>query len=73
MARLTAAQRRALPASAFAGPGRTFPVQDKAHAKAALMLVGNAPAAARARIEQKAGKKLRYTKNDLAKTLGKRP
>lgn len=38
MARLTAAARRALPASDFAGPHRTFPVNDKAHARAAIML-----------------------------------
>lgn len=47
MARLTAAERRALPDSAFAGPGRTFPEQDVGHAKAALMLKGHAPASAR--------------------------
>ena len=32
---LTAAARAALPPSAFAGPGRTYPVQDRAHAIAA--------------------------------------
>lgn len=37
MAKLTAAQRRALPDSAFAGPNRTFPVFDKDHAEAAIM------------------------------------
>lgn len=36
MARLTAAQRKKLPASAFAGPNRSYPVQDAGHAKAAL-------------------------------------
>lgn len=36
MARLTAAQRKKLPASSFAGPGRSFPVNDKSHAEAAL-------------------------------------
>jgi hypothetical protein len=35
MARLTAAQRNALPASDFAGPNRTYPVPDAAHAAAA--------------------------------------
>ncbi|MDE2259632.1 MAG: hypothetical protein KGK17_04825 [Betaproteobacteria bacterium] len=40
MARLTAAQRKALPDSAFAGPNRTYPVNDAAHAKAAIMLKG---------------------------------
>lgn len=32
MSKLTAKQRKALPDSAFAGPGRTFPVENKAHA-----------------------------------------
>ncbi len=36
MARLTAAQRRKLPSSSFAGPGRSFPMNDKAHAHAAV-------------------------------------
>lgn len=42
MSRLTAAQRNALPDSAFAGPNRSFPVNDANHAKAAIMLSGNA-------------------------------
>jgi hypothetical protein len=32
MARLTAAKRNALPASDFAGPGRTYPDENRAHA-----------------------------------------
>lgn len=35
MSRLTAAQRKALPASDFAGPNRSYPVPDKNHAVAA--------------------------------------
>lgn len=35
MARLTAAERNALPDSDFAGPDRTYPVEDAGHAKAA--------------------------------------
>ena len=42
MARLTKAARDALPDSDFAGPNRSFPVEDKAHAKAAIGLSGNA-------------------------------
>jgi hypothetical protein len=45
MARLTAAKRNALPDSAFAGPGRTYPVNDKAHAIAAKRLSGRGVAA----------------------------
>lgn len=36
MARLTSKARKALPKSDFAGPGRSYPMQDKAHARAAL-------------------------------------
>lgn len=32
MAKLTTKQREKLPASKFAGPDRSYPVQDKAHA-----------------------------------------
>ena len=46
MARLTAAQRKKLPAKTFKGPkigGKpSFPMPDKAHATAALRLVGRA-------------------------------
>jgi hypothetical protein len=36
MARLTSKQRKNMPASEFAGPNRSFPIPDKAHARAAL-------------------------------------
>jgi len=42
MAVLTTQHRNALPASTFAGPGRSFPIPDANHAKAALSLVGRA-------------------------------
>ena len=32
MAKLTTKGRKALPKSAFAGPGRSYPVEDRAHA-----------------------------------------
>lgn len=35
MAKLTAKKRNSLPKSEFAGPGRSYPVNDKAHASAA--------------------------------------
>jgi hypothetical protein len=38
MARLTAKTRNALPDSAFAGRGRTYPVQNPSHARDALSL-----------------------------------
>lgn len=36
MAKLDAAERKAMPASEFAGPGKSFPVNDASHARAAL-------------------------------------
>ena len=36
MAVLSAAARKRLPASVFAGPDRSYPVPDKAHARVAL-------------------------------------
>ncbi len=36
MAKLSTAARKALPAKDFAGPGRSFPVENKDHARAAL-------------------------------------
>jgi predicted RNase H-like nuclease (RuvC/YqgF family) len=36
MAKLTSKQRNALPDSAFAGPHRSFPVNDPSHARNAL-------------------------------------
>ncbi len=39
MARLTGSERKALPASDFAGPDRSYPVNDKSHARNALARV----------------------------------
>jgi len=36
MSKLTAKKRNRLPAKDFAGPDRSFPIEDKAHARAAL-------------------------------------
>lgn len=58
MAKLSAAQRKKLPSSTFAGPNRSFPIPDKNHAKAALSMIGNAPPSARANIRAKADAKL---------------
>ena len=40
MARLTSKARDALPATDFAGPGRTFPIEDRSHAIAAERMAG---------------------------------
>lgn len=36
MSTLDAKERKAIPTSKFAGPGRTFPIPDKSHAEAAI-------------------------------------
>lgn len=61
MAKLTAAARKKLPAKDFAGKGRSFPIEDKKHARAALMLIGKAPASERASIRARARAKLKGT------------
>lgn len=64
MSRLTKAQRKALPSKDFAGPNRTFEINDRNHAKAAIMDSGSAPAKDRAKIKRKAE---RYLKTHPAK------
>lgn len=65
MAKLTAKQRRAIPASKFALPSeRRFPIQDESHARAALSgasrsaHVGNITPSQKATIFSKANKVL---------------
>ena len=63
MARLTAAQRKALPKSDFGvpskapGPG-SYPMPDKAHARNAMSRMHNATPAQRKAIKAKANRKL---------------
>lgn len=64
MVDLTADKRKALPASTFAGPGRSYPIPDKEHARLALSgasraeSVGNITPAQKATIDAKADAKL---------------
>ena len=58
MARLTAAKRNKIPTSSFAGPDRSYPVNDMSHARNALSRVsqfGSAQlkAAVRAKVHKK--------------------
>lgn len=59
MAKLSAKARKALPSKDFAGPDRSFPIEDKKHARAALMEINHAPESARGRIRAKAKAMLR--------------
>lgn len=56
MAVLSAQARRRLPPNAFAGPNRSYPVEDKAHARAALLLInkGSLDAAEKAKVRARA-------------------
>lgn len=64
MAKLTTKARKALPASKFAGPGRSYPVQDRQHAALAKAYAtkevakGNLSPGGRARIDAKANRVL---------------
>lgn len=51
--KLDAKARRTLPSTAFALPGRRFPIHDLKHAKAALMMRGHVSPAEQAEIQRK--------------------
>ena len=54
MSRLTAKQRKAMPSSEFAGPGKSFPMNDKVHAEKAVQLEKYASPATKAKINARA-------------------
>lgn len=58
MAKLTSKARSKLPAKDFAGPGRSYPVEDKAHARAAKGFAAMHHAPNKAAIDAKADKML---------------
>jgi hypothetical protein len=60
MAKLTSAARKKLPKSDFAGPGRSYPVEDKAHARNAKARAAQfASPSLKAKVDAKANKVLR--------------
>lgn len=59
--KLSTKARKALPDSTFAGPGRSFPIPDKNHAKAALALIGHAPPSAQPKIRARANAMLAHS------------
>jgi hypothetical protein len=70
MAKLTSSQRKALPGSVFAGPNRSYPIEDRGHARAALSMASQfASPALKARIRAKVHKK--YPSMGGKSTLGK--
>jgi hypothetical protein len=64
MARLTAKERNNLPDSDFAGPGRSFPVNNRGHAKAALGRASEYHPELKAKIRAKVAKKFPDMKLD---------
>ena len=68
MAKLTTKERNALPNSDFAGPGRSYPVQDASHARNALSRASqNASPAQQAAIKAKV--KSRYPNINVGGSL----
>jgi hypothetical protein len=61
MARLSKQARAKIAPDKFAGPNKSFPVEDRKHAKAALMDINSAPASARGRIRRMADAELHRT------------
>ena len=65
MSKLTSKQRKAMPSSEFAGPGRSYPVNDRAHAANAkarasqMEAKGKLSPAAKAKIDAKANRVLK--------------
>lgn len=64
MARLTTKERNNLPDSAFAGPGRSFPANDRGHAKAALGRASEYHPELKAKIRAKVARKFPDMKLD---------
>jgi hypothetical protein len=61
VSKLDAAARKALPASAFAGPDRSYPIPDKAHAVAAKSRAAQfASPALKAKVDAAADRKLAH-------------
>lgn len=73
MARLTAAARNALPDSTFAGPNRTYPIEDASHARNALARIAqHGGPRSQARISRKvAGKYPTIKQQALANVAGR--
>lgn len=72
MARLTYKARKNLPTSAFAGPGRSYPVNDPAHARNALSRVSQfGSPALKAKVRAKVKRKYPSIGSGKANVLGR--
>jgi hypothetical protein len=71
MGKLNAASRNALPGKDFAGPGRSYPIEDEGHAKAALSRASEfTPPAEQASIRKKVASKFPGMKVKSLKKAG---
>jgi hypothetical protein len=57
MAKLNAKKRNALPTSTFAGPDRSYPINDRSHAANAKARVANKSPALKARVDAAVSRK----------------
>ena len=71
MARLTMKQRKKMPKSKFAGPGTSFPVNDKEHVQKAVQLAKYASPATKKKIKA-AAKKMGVNAPSLGLNLKKK-
>jgi hypothetical protein len=79
MSKLKAKTRNALPAKDFAGPARSFPIEDKSHARNALSRVANKSPAEKAEVRAKVhakypgiGKQKTSEGREIERRLGER-
>lgn len=78
MAKLTGKERKGLPAKNFAGPKRSYPIEDKNHARDALSRVSaNGSPAVKAEVRKKVAEKYPTIKQngpgkELERRLGKK-
>lgn len=70
MAKLKAKARNALPSSDFAGPDRSYPIEDASHARNAKARVANKSPALKARVDAKVKAKYGFAKG-TSKVPGK--
>ncbi len=71
MGRLTAKDRDALPKGDFAGPGRSYPVNDKNHARfAKAMASAHLSGQAKERVDEKADRELAKKRGGFVKGKG---
>jgi hypothetical protein len=73
MSKLTTSERKEIPTSSFAGPDRSYPIEDAAHARNALARVSQfGSPALKARVRAKVHAKYPGMGSKIKKGLGKK-